>query len=83
MQSLAPDQVVYAGTASKSLAPGLRLAWLVVPDHLLEELVEVQRIRGGPPSNVDQLTLAEFIGSAPSTGTYAEPASPTGDGATV
>ena len=63
MQSLAPDQVVYAGTASKSLAPGLRLAWLVVPNHLLEELVEVQRIRGGPPSNVDQLTLAEFIGS--------------------
>jgi GntR family transcriptional regulator/MocR family aminotransferase len=63
MQSLAPDQVVYAGTASKSLAPGLRLAWLVVPDHLLEELVEVQRIRGGPPSSVDQLTLAEFIGS--------------------
>jgi GntR family transcriptional regulator/MocR family aminotransferase len=63
MQSLAPDQVVYAGTASKSLAPGLRLAWLVVPGHLLEELVEVQRIRGGPPSNVDQLTLAEFIGS--------------------
>ena len=63
MQSLAPDQVVYAGTASKSLVPGLRLAWLVVPGHLLEELVEVQRIRGGPPSNVDQLTLAEFIGS--------------------
>ena len=31
MQALAPDHVVYAGTASKTLAPGLRLAWLVVP----------------------------------------------------
>jgi GntR family transcriptional regulator / MocR family aminotransferase len=30
-QALAPEHVVYAGTASKSLAPGLRLAWLVLP----------------------------------------------------
>ena len=31
LQGLAPDRVVYAGTASKTLAPGLRLAWLVLP----------------------------------------------------
>src|SRR5262249_52462381 len=31
LQSLAPEHVAYAGTASKSLAPGLRLAWLVLP----------------------------------------------------
>ena len=29
MQGLAPDRVIYAGTASKTLAPGLRLGWLV------------------------------------------------------
>ena len=31
MQALAPDRVIYAGTASKTLAPGLRLGWLAVP----------------------------------------------------
>jgi DNA-binding transcriptional MocR family regulator len=36
LQTLAPDRVIYAGTASKSLAPSLRLGWLVVPPRLLD-----------------------------------------------
>src|SRR5262249_20649490 len=31
LQGLAPDRVVYLGTTSKTLAPGMRLGWLVVP----------------------------------------------------
>ncbi|MEU6145435.1 PLP-dependent aminotransferase family protein [Streptomyces sp. NPDC047081] len=60
LQGLDPDRVVYAGTASKSLAPGLRLAWLVLPPSLMEEAV---RAKGGADScgALDQLTLAEFI----------------------
>jgi hypothetical protein len=38
MQGLAPDHVVYAGTASKTLVPGLRLGWLVAPPSLVEDL---------------------------------------------
>jgi len=60
MQALAPDNVVYCGTASKSLAPGLRLGWMVVPPRLLDAVLVA--LDGGP-SALDQLTLAEFITS--------------------
>src|SRR6204780_2034844 len=58
LQALAPDHVIYAGTASKSLAPVLRLGWLVVPPRLLDAVIA--QLTAGPPG-LDQLTLAEFI----------------------
>ena len=63
MQALAPDHVVYGGTASKALAPGLRLGWLAVPGRLLDEVVAAARLAGGSPDTISQLTLAEFITS--------------------
>jgi GntR family transcriptional regulator/MocR family aminotransferase len=36
LQGLDPDLVVYAGSVSKTLAPALRIGWLVVPPALLE-----------------------------------------------
>jgi GntR family transcriptional regulator/MocR family aminotransferase len=62
LQALAPDHVVYAGTASKSLAPGVRLGWLVVPGALLEPVLAA-RAHGDWPSAIDQLTLAALIES--------------------
>ena len=63
LQALAPDQVIYAGTASKSLAPGLRLGWLAVPGPLLDEVLAAKAAAGAEPSTLDQLTLAELLTS--------------------
>ncbi|WP_435172637.1 PLP-dependent aminotransferase family protein [Actinacidiphila sp. bgisy145] len=63
VQGLAPEHVVYAGTASKSLAPGLRLAWIAVPPDLLDAVVREKRLADHHSPVLDQLTLAEFIGS--------------------
>ena len=38
LQRLAPDRVVYLGTASKTLAPALRLGWLLAPPALAEAI---------------------------------------------
>lgn len=61
LQPLAPEHIVYAGTTSKSLAPGLRLAWLVLPAHLVDNTAAAKALSDGVTSTVEQLTLAEFI----------------------
>ncbi|MFF3067552.1 PLP-dependent aminotransferase family protein [Kitasatospora sp. NPDC057904] len=66
MQALDPERVVYAGTAAKSLAPGLRLAWLALPDALVEPVARLKQLADIMSPVLDQLTLAELIAS----GTY-------------
>lgn len=53
LQRLAPDRVVYLGTASKTLAPALRLGWALSPPELARELAEARWAvdSGGPAIN--------------------------------
>ncbi|MEU8893280.1 PLP-dependent aminotransferase family protein [Streptomyces sp. NPDC048442] len=59
LQGLDPDRIVYLGTTSKALAPGLRLSWMVLP----AELTGLLSPHDSTTSALEQLTLAEFMAS--------------------
>ncbi|AVZ71771.1 GntR family transcriptional regulator [Streptomyces lunaelactis] len=61
LQGLDPERVAYTGSVSKSLAPGLRLGWLLVPSDLMDEVVERKRTMDLGNPALDQALLADFI----------------------
>jgi GntR family transcriptional regulator/MocR family aminotransferase len=61
LQGLAPEHVVYGGSTSKTLAPAVRLGWMVLPERLVQPVTEIHRKRGGGPSALLQFALADLI----------------------
>jgi GntR family transcriptional regulator / MocR family aminotransferase len=61
VQGLAPEHVVHAHSVSKTLAPGLRLGWAVLPARLVRAVAEEKwRADLGAPV-LEQIALAEFL----------------------
>jgi GntR family transcriptional regulator/MocR family aminotransferase len=61
LQGMAPEQIVYAGSASKTLAPALRLGWLVVPPSLLAAVTEEKLLADLGTARIEQLAFADFL----------------------
>ncbi|ACQ78674.1 transcriptional regulator, GntR family with aminotransferase domain [Beutenbergia cavernae DSM 12333] len=63
LQGLEPGHVAYCGTVSKTLAPGIRLGWVVAPPVWVGEIVRTKRNLDQQAGVLTQLTLDDLITS--------------------
>ena len=63
LHASAPGLVAYAGSTSKTLAPGMRLGWLIPPGRLHADLVEAKYASDLGSPALPQLVLARLIAS--------------------
>jgi GntR family transcriptional regulator/MocR family aminotransferase len=61
LQGRDPERVIYAGSASKTLAPALRLGWLVVPASLLPGVVHEKLLADRGTARIEQHAFADFL----------------------
>ena len=61
LQGLDPDRVIYVGTTSKTLAPGLRIGWIAAPPSLMEELRTTKNLLDAGSPALPQLALARLL----------------------
>lgn len=65
LYSLDADFVIYAGTFSKILSPGVRIGWLVAPPPVLRQLVLGKGSADLCSSSISQYFIAEYFRSGP------------------
>jgi GntR family transcriptional regulator/MocR family aminotransferase len=63
LQGLAPGRVFMIGTASKALAPAVRLGWVLAPPTLADAVAAEKQISDRGSCTLDQLALAALLES--------------------
>jgi GntR family transcriptional regulator / MocR family aminotransferase len=61
LQGLASERVLYIGSASKRLAPAMRLGWMLLPSWLSWQLISAKAVEDGGSEAIGQLALCDFI----------------------
>lgn len=64
MRSVDEDGVIYLGTFSKTLAPGLRVGWVVAPHAIREKLILANEAAVLSPSSFSQVVISEYLSTA-------------------
>ena len=57
----AHDRTIYIGTFTKSMFPGLRIGYMVLPSQLVAPMTVARTLQDGHSASIPQLTLARFM----------------------
>ncbi len=63
LQGIAPDRVIYVGSTSKTLAPGLRIGWMAPPPDLVGPVALAKGLADTGSSVMDQIAFAQLLAS--------------------
>jgi GntR family transcriptional regulator / MocR family aminotransferase len=61
VQGLIPERTIHLGSVAKTLAPSIRVGWVVPPEELLLAVVTTHATRVSQPATLEQLVLARLV----------------------
>jgi 2-aminoadipate transaminase len=65
MRADSPERVIYLGTFSKTIAPGLRVGWVLAPHGVREKLVLASEAQILCPPTFNQMAISRYLNTQP------------------